>query len=125
MRAVSEVFRHREVIQMALINARASRFSQTPHQEERLPLRCDGDDFGRVEARIPVDEFFHFAQQRNFGMDGFCDNGGMNDFLKTRPAYRVKTVSGRTVCGYTGSPRTASPGRRGVTFGRGTMEFAK
>src|SRR6478735_6599707 len=51
MRAVTEVLAHQEVIRIGLMNALIGRVSQS-YQEERLPLRVEGDDFGRVEARI-------------------------------------------------------------------------
>ena len=121
LRAVMEVFRHKEAIQIGLIGARMNRISQTPRNIERLPLREGGDDIGRVEARIPKGLFFHLMQQKNFGWDGMTSDEGMNDLLKTHPACRVKTVSGRIQVGYRGG--RMKPGR--VNFGRGTLVLAK
>lgn len=124
MRAVMAVWEHKEAIQIGLITERMQRLSQTPHVHERLPLVADGDDFGRVEARIPKDLFFHLAQQRNFGMDGFTSDEGMRDLLQTHPACKVKTISGKTTVGYTGgAQRSARPTR--AVFGPGTMTFAR
>ena len=122
MAAVTQVLAHQETIRLALMNAQVNRVSSS-YREERLPLMAEGDEIGRVEARIPKDLFFHLGQQRNFGWDGFTDNGGMEDFLKAFPQCRVKTVSGKTTVGWRGTQRSASPTR--VKFGRGTMEFAR
>ena len=118
MRAVMKVWEHKEAIQLALLNQRLQRVAATHRDQERLPLRDDGDDIGRVEARIPKRLFWHLQQQKNFGWDGFTDNGGMKDFLKAFPQCRVKTVSGKITSGYTGQ---GSPRRR-VIFGRGTLD---
>lgn len=123
-RAVMEVLAHRETIQLGLMTSEMNGLSQNPHHEERLPIRDEGDDIGRIEARIPKKLFFHLMQQRNFGFDGFCDDGGMRDFLKTHPACAVKTVSGRTTVSV---GRNFSTGRRRkalVNFGRGTLNLA-
>lgn len=126
MRAVMGVLAHKEAIQMGLIGARMNRLSQAPRAIERLPLRDGGDDFGRVEARIPVDLFFHLMQQKNFGWDGMASDEGMRDLLKTHPACRVKTVSGKITVGYRGESGNQESGKRkaGVTFGRGTLNLA-
>jgi hypothetical protein len=120
LRAVMEVLQHREAMQIGLITAGMNRLSQTPRETERLPLREDGDDIGRIEARIPKNLFFHLMQQKNFGWDGFSSDEGMKDFLKTHPACRVKTVSGKITVGY-GSQSARKPG---VKFGRGTLNLA-
>lgn len=114
--AVMEVLHHREALQIGLIGARMNQCSQSPRLQERLPLREDGDDIGRVEARIPKDLFFHLMQQKNFGWDGMTSDEGMRDLLKTHPICKVKTISGKTTVGY----------RRKVTatFGRGTLQLA-
>ena len=124
MRAVMEIVQHKEAIKIGLMQAEMQKRSQSPHLEERLPLRAEGDDFARVEARIPKDLFFHLVKQRNFGVDGFCDDGGMEDFLKTHPSCRVKTVSGKTVVGYAGKGQSQKRERAAI-FGRGTIELAR
>jgi hypothetical protein len=115
-----------ERLQIAAINEKMSRLSQTPRVTERLPLRDDGHDFGRVESRIPRDLFFHLLKQKNMGWDGLASAEGQRDILKAYPACAVKTVSSQTSFGYTGSPKTASQRRsnRGVVFGRGTLNLA-
>lgn len=124
MRAVMEVLAHRETIQIGLIGARMNRCSQNPHQEERLPVREDGDDIGRVEARIPKGLFFHLMQQRNFGWDGMTSDEGMRDLLKTHPVCAVKTVTGRTTVSVGANLTTGRRRKPGVNFGRGTLQLA-
>lgn len=120
MAEIMKVLAHREQMQQALVVAEVSRYAQTSmRQEERLPLRDDGDDFGRIEARIPKKLFFGLLKQKNFGHDGFCSNEGMRDFAKQYPQFMVKTVSGKTtVSGFRAKRKC------GVNFGRGTMTFA-
>jgi hypothetical protein len=115
-RAVMDVLAHREAMQIGLMTAQMQSLSNA-RSEERLPLRDDGDDIGRVEARIPKALAFHLLQQKNFGWDGLTSDEGMRDLLKTHPACRVKTISGKTTVGY----------RRPVSavFGRGTLTLAK
>lgn len=120
-RAAFEIAQHQETIRLGLIRARHERLSQTPHVCQRLPLRIDGEDYGRVEARIPKEEFWHLVQQQNFGYEGFLDDGGLRDLLKTRPACRVQTISGRTTIGWRAP---AAPPPRRVQFGRGTLNLA-
>lgn len=116
MRAVLEVLAHKETIRLALLAQKMNRIAASHRDQERLPLRDDGDDIGRVEARIPSELFWHLQQQNNFGMDGFTDNGGMKDFLTAYPQCRVKTVSGKIQSGY-----GSKPARRRMVFGRGTL----
>lgn len=104
-RAMMQVIAHQEAIQIGLINARLARLSQTPHAHERLPLRDDGDDIGRVESRIPKGLFFHLLHQKNFGWEGLTSDEGQRDIMKAHPACRVKTVSGKITSGWTGSGR--------------------
>lgn len=127
MAAVMEVMRHKEAIQIGLIQSRMQRCSQSPHAHERLPLREDGDDIGKVEARIPRELFFHLMQQKNFGWEGLTSDEGMRDLMKAHPVCRVKTVSGKTtVSAYVPKGGTSARRKRqGVVFGRGTMEFAR
>lgn len=125
-RAVMELFKHREVIQMALINAQMAALSQTPHVHERLPLREDGDDVGRVESRIPKGLFFHLLQQKNFGWEGLTSDEGQRDLKKAWPMCAVKTVSGKTTVGWTaGNRQSPISNRQGrVHFGFGTIALA-
>lgn len=118
IRAVMEVFAHKESVQLALMNQHIRRVAESHRDQERLPLTVEGDAFGEVVARVPRNLFFHLAQQRNFGWDGFADSGGLKDFLKTYPQCRVKTISGKTTVGFT------RPQPRRVHFGRGTLQFA-
>jgi hypothetical protein len=139
MAAVMEVFRHKEALRIGLMQTRLGRLSQSPHAQEALPLMESGDEIGRIVARIPKDECFHLMQQENFGADGFYDAGGLEDYLKDRPACRVKTVSGKVVVGWRGEPARGRTGERpragavpvrtsgrrgGVIFGRGTLQLA-
>lgn len=114
-RADIEMMAHQETIKLGLINAAMDRFSSTPHAEEVLPLRADGDDFGRVRNRIPARLFFHLLQQRNFGWEGLTSEEGQRDLEKKWPVVKLKTVSGRCTVGF----RTPC-----VTFGRGTLNLA-
>lgn len=117
--AAMAVAAHQETIRLGLIAAQHRRISHT-HEHERMPLRIEGEDYGRVLARIPKEEFWHLVQQRNFGYEGFLDEGGLNDFLSTRPGCRVKTISGKTTVGY--GSKAARRGR--VHFAPGTMQWA-
>jgi len=123
MHAVMAVWQHQETIRLALLARQMNRVAATHRAQDRLPLRAEGDDFGRVEARIPKRLFFHLVQQRNFGLDGFCDTGGMQDFLKAYPQCRVNTISGRTVSG-PGGQREPRPARRRWHFARNTLNLA-
>lgn len=123
-RAVMEVLAHKEAIQIGLIQSRLARASQNPHLTERIPLRQDGDDIGRVEARIPKALFFHLMQQKNFGWDGLTSDEGMRDLLKAHPVCAVKTVSGKTTVGYGDGGRGRTRSQRRVNFGRGTLNLA-
>ena len=120
-RAVMEVLRHQEAMQIGLISQRMNQLSLTPRNEERLPLCDEGHEFARVEARIPKGLFFHLMQQKNFGWDGMSSDEGMRDLLKTHPACRVKTVSGKITVGYGGK---AGKRKAGVNFGRNTLNLA-
>jgi hypothetical protein len=131
MRSVMEVWRYKEEISLALLNAELNKVAATHRHQERLPLREDGEDTGRLTHRIPKKLFFHLAQQRNFGLDGFYDNGGLKDFEKAFPQTRVKTISGKTTVGYrSGGLKSALQSgarnsfRRRVYFARGTLSLA-
>ena len=121
MAAFMAIAAHQETIQIALMNQHINAIAAAHVAQERLPLREEGDDIGVVEARIPKDLAFHFMQQRNFGWEGFSDDGGMHDFLKAYPQCRVKTVSGKTVSGWTprGQRRTAR--KEYARFAPGTL----
>lgn len=119
--AVLEVIAHKHAIEVGLMLTQMRGLSQTPHQQERLPLRESGDDIGYVESRIPKKVFMHLAMQKNFGMAGLGDDGEMKKFLKANPAFAVKTISGKTTVGWTGPARRT----RRVNFARGTLVLAK
>jgi hypothetical protein len=122
-RAVMEIMRQKEALKIGLMYAELDRISQTPHQQVRKPLADDGDDIGVVEASIPAELFFRLGRQDNFGFDGFYSDEGMKDVLKAHPFCKVRTVTGKTVVGYTGG-RAATRGRNRVNFGRGTLNLA-
>lgn len=105
MRAMMSVFRHQEALQIGMIAARMNRLSSVPYAHERIPLRDDGDDIGRVESRIPKEMFFHLLKQKNFGWEGLTSDEGQRDIAKAHPAVRVKTISGKITSGYTGQNR--------------------
>lgn len=118
--AVMAVMREKEAMRIGMMYAQLGRISESPHLQERLPVRDEGDDIGVVEASIPAELFFRLGLQKNFGWDGWHSDEGIRDVLKAHPFCKVKTVSGKTTVSM------ASPSRRapGVTFGRGTMQFA-
>lgn len=119
-RAVMEVLAHQETIKIGLMTARVQRIAGSHSDQVRRPLSAEGDDFGRVEARVPKDLLFHLSQQPNFGWDGLYSDEGMKDLLKAFPQCRVRTESGKLQVGY-GSKRAP---RSRVQFGRGTITFA-
>lgn len=82
----------------ALANARA---------REKIPLAADGDEFGEIEARIPINSFMYWGQRPDVGWDCWSDDGFINEYLRDNPQSRVKTVqpNGRIVVGYSGPPR--------------------
>lgn len=127
-----KVLHYKEELQIATTNmavngaGRGRNLKVAATDTRCLPLRDDGDDFGRVEARIPKKLFFSLMKQRNFGYEGFTSDEGMRDFKKAYPQFAVETVSGKTVVGWEGEGK--AKGRRlkaKVNFGPGTMEFAK
>lgn len=124
MAAIMDIFRHKEAVEMVLMNRHINGIAGSHSDQERIPLRDDGDDFGRVEARIPKKLFFHLMKQRNFGWDGFTNDEGIRDLHKAFPQTRIKTISGRTTVAAGPLP---TRGRRkvGVRFQPGTIEFAK
>ncbi len=118
-----KALRYMEEIQIAMTNERINRGAATrARQKELLPLRDEGDDFGRVEARIPEDLFFGLMHQRNFGLDGFTSDEGMRDFGKSFPQYICRTVSGKITVGY-GGRRTSA--RRRVNLARANFNGLK
>lgn len=104
---VVEAFQRRELVEIARHEARMARAAGRP-DGEALPLTDAGQEFGRVEARIPATLFFNLAQRKGFGYAGLVSDDGLKDVLKDNPQCRVKTVSGKIVSGWTG------PGRRVV-----------
>lgn len=122
MKACMRIFAHKEAIQMGLINQRLNRLSQNPHGHERRPLIVEGEELGRVEARIPRGLFFHLMQQKNFGYEGFTSDEGMRDLLKTHPGLAVTTRSGKTVVGWR-SPQSTVPSRGGRWAGTRRVRF--
>jgi len=123
IRSFLEICRYKEEISIALINADLQRIAATHRHQERLPLREDGEDTGRLTHRIPKKLFFHLAQQRNFGLDGFYDNGGLKDFSKAYPQTTVKTVSGKAKVGW--MPANAERGKRNAERRKGRIHFAR
>ena len=121
-----EVLRHKEAIQVGLIQAEMAKHSQSPHALEALPLAVEGDDFGRVRRRMPADLFFHLMQQKNFGWEGMTSEEGQRDLDKAYPTTTVKTISGRTTVGWRGPARDARPpkSKTSFVFGRGTLNLA-
>jgi len=103
------VLNDRQVLNVAQQEARLDRCAAHP-RNAALPLRDEGEDYGRVEARVPATMFFQLMQQKNFGYEGFTSDEGMRDLLRDFPQCRVKTVSGNVV---------------GVGFGAGTRRVVK
>ncbi len=102
---VVEILQQRELAQLSAHEARMRRCAGRP-DAEALPLRDDeGQEFGRVEARIPKTLFFNLAQRKGFGWEGLMSDEGLRDLLRDNPQCRVKTVSGRIVSGYRGPSR--------------------
>lgn len=99
IRRLVKILENRQVLNCARQMARLNRANGRPNNEA-LPLRENGEDFGRVEARIPATMFMQLMQQKNFGYEGLTSDDGMKDLLRDFPQCRVKTVSGRvTVAG--------------------------
>lgn len=127
--AVYAVLKYREEIQIALTNVALAKCSGPMPKHERLPLRDEnGDDYGEVLARVPKALFFGLRNQKNFGEDGFTDDGGLKDLLKAFPACRVKTVSGRTTVGWRAKAEIGKAESRNLKrrfrFDRGTLQLA-
>lgn len=123
-RAVMDVIAHEHAISVGLMQAKLAKLAalnMTGRQEERLPLRQDGEDWGYIESRIPADVFFHLLKQRNFGWDGLRSDDGQKELRAAYPVMSPKTISGKTVVGWKPKERRA---RRGVHFARGTLELA-
>jgi hypothetical protein len=119
--AVFDALRYKEEIQIALCNRALARCGGPLPLTTRLPIKDEnGEDCARVEARVPKLLYHGLRNQKNFGEDGFTDDSGMKDFLKSYPQCRVKTVTGKTTVGYTGK----SQNQPAAIFGRGTLELA-
>jgi len=108
-----EVLQEQERFELAKLNMGLNgRVNVSPGgRAEALPLTDDGDEWGRVEARIPKALFFNLMQQRTagggerLGYEGLLSDDGMKDVLRDFPQCRVETVSGKIVSGYTGPVR--------------------
>lgn len=108
---------HMEAIQVGLTLAELQRHSVSPHRRQCLPVRCEGEDIGRVESRIPKRVFFHLLKQKNFGFEGLASDEGQRDLRRQWPQFAVETVSGRPTVGYR---RRAA---RRWHFGPGTLDL--
>jgi len=75
---------------------------------DRIPLLDeDGEEFGRVEARIPAALFFNMEQR--YGQEAWSEDSDLLKYaLREHPQFRVNTVQpfGRVVTGYRGAART-------------------
>lgn len=99
---VAEAFQRMDLVEKAKIEERVMRCGGRP-DNQALPFRDeDGTELGCIEARIPKDVFFRFAQQENFGWAGLQSDDGMRDLLKAFPQFKVETVSGRIFSGWGG-----------------------
>jgi len=97
-----EVLQDRETAQLAQHEAKMRRLAGAPGSE-RIPLLDeDGEEFGRMEARIPAVLFWNQVVKR--GMECWEDEEFMRDCLRDNPQFRIKTVNprGRLVTGYRG-----------------------
>lgn len=100
-----EVLQDRETAQLAQHEAKMRRLAGAPGSD-RIPLVDeDGEEFGRVEARIPATLFWNQVVKR--GMECWEDEEFMRDCLKAYPQFRINTVSprNRLVTGYRGAGR--------------------
>lgn len=104
------------------LDAHLRRFAGNP-LSEALPLRDGREEFGVVEANIPMALALDLERRPGFGPEYLKDPSGMKDFLKHHPECRVKTVSGRITSGY-GSKSAPRARARRVIFGRGTLQLA-
>jgi len=81
---------------------------------ERLPmLDEDGYDYGRVTDEIPEDIYFNL--RKRYGAEAMSSSEGRKEVLKAFPQFKVKTVSGKTVSGWT---PTSARGGCGINFSR-------
>ncbi len=94
IRRLVQILQNRQVLNCARQMAKLNRCAKRPNNVA-LPLREDGQDFGRVEARIPATMFMQLMQQKNFGYEGLMSDDGMKDILRDFPQCRVETVSGK------------------------------
>jgi hypothetical protein len=102
---LARVLSDRESLALALHEEKMNRLAGPAPGGERAPLMDEGHEVGRVEARIPLTDYFNMGQK--YGFECFQDDGFMKDYLRDRPGCRVETVSGRIVTGWT-------PGRKTV-----------
>lgn len=103
---VCQAFQNRELVRLAACEARMNRCAGRPDNKALPFIDENGDEIGRIEARIPKDLFFNLVQKEGFGWEGATSDDGMKDILKSFPICRVETVSGKIVSGYTGRKRT-------------------
>jgi hypothetical protein len=105
---VVKAFTEPELAELAAHEARMRRLGGAPGSE-RIPLRDEhGEEFGRIEARIPAALFYNIGLREGYGFQAWEDEGFLKDVLRDHPQLRVKTVqpNGRVVTGYRG-PRRA------------------
>lgn len=124
MQAMTQLMQHQNALQVGLAATRMAQFSNPAPGHERLPLLDEGHEFGRVVARVPEDLYYSLYYQKDFGPDGFHSDEGIRDLNKHFPVCRTKTVSGKTVVGWT-PDKTRARRSGNVNFGRGTISFAK
>jgi hypothetical protein len=103
-RALVEFFADAEKARL-VVNKSALQRNETAPPMERLPLRdADGYEFGRVVASIPEDLFYHLMNRADLDPHWTETPDGVREVvkevLKSNPACRVKTVSGKTVVGW-------------------------
>jgi hypothetical protein len=101
-----DTLRQRELAELAAHEARMRRLAGAP-ASNRIPLMDEaGDEFGRVEARIPTTLFFNVGQR--YGFEAWEDDSFLKETLRDYPQFRINTVSprGKLVTGYRGPERT-------------------
>jgi hypothetical protein len=103
-RAVVDFFVDAEKARLVTTKSALQR-NETAPPMERLPLRdADGNEFGRVVASIPEDMFYHLMDRPDLDPNWTKTADGVRevvkDVLKSNPACRVKTVSGKTMVGW-------------------------
>jgi hypothetical protein len=124
-RELVEFFADQEKARL-VVNKSALAAGENAPPMERLPLTDEkGNEYGRVVASIPEDMFYHLMNRSDLDKDWTKSADGVRevvkDVLKSNPACRVKTVSGKTMVGWRKestaltpalSPRRGGSGRR-------------